>query len=85
MPDAGLRVGLGLAWFRSVSSAYSGHTQVRSDGLQVHGRAAVSCQDVSHMLGLCPGMLTHGAMSDVSGGVTAGASVGSLVPINDIL
>lgn len=69
-----------------LSGACPGHTQVRSDGLQVHGRAVVSCQVASHMLGLRQGMLTHGAMSDVSaGGGHCWGKCGDLGPHNDVL
>ena len=93
MSDARLRAGLGLTWFRSVSSVYSGSVwslpgphsdQVRwSSG---HGRAVVSCQVASHMLGPRQGMLTHGAMSDVSaGGGHCWGKCGVLGPHNDVL
>ena len=73
--------GSGHQYIQVLSGACLGHTEVRSDGLQVHGRAVGSYQVVSFMLEPCQDMLTHVAMSDVSEEVSTGADVVSLVPI----
>ena len=73
--------GSGHQYIQVLSGACLGHTEVRSDGLQVHGRVVASFQVVSCMVGPCQAMVTHGAMSDVSGEVNTGADVVSLVPI----
>ena len=75
------RYGSGHQYIQVLSGACLGHTEVRSDGLQVHGRVVGSYQVVSFMLGPCQDMLTHMAMSDVSGEVSTGADEVSLVPI----